>query len=216
MERYNAVANTLPIPRDPLSWEEVVEYSFIGDFELLRETNRVDPGEKLWANPSVRYVMDMYFKIKRAGEEIFRLNLEVPRHITWMKDEEETLTAIEVEVAKTDEFTAFQIHLYAEERTRFNALHRKRYRQLALDPAFTGSLKPGTRRKDGDQSMDVDLGEADTLHEPPAEHVIISAEETAIEEDNDWEDYDGEAASEEEEEEVSEMMERLVQVSLDK
>ncbi|KAJ7192038.1 hypothetical protein GGX14DRAFT_380483 [Mycena pura] len=216
LERYNAAASTLPIPRDPLSWDQVVEYSFIGDFELLRETNRVDPGEKLWANPSVRYVMDMYFKIKRAGEEIFRLNLEIPRHITWMKDEEETLTDAEAEVAKTDEFAAFQIRLYAEERTRFNGLHRKRYRQLALDPAFTGSLKPGTRRKDEVESMEVDFEAADALHEPPPADVIISEEETESEEDSDWDDYDGEPASEEEEEEVSEMMERLVVVSLDK
>ncbi|KAJ6596493.1 hypothetical protein B0H10DRAFT_1960160 [Mycena sp. CBHHK59/15] len=68
--RYNTAAAALPEPRPPLSWEEVVEYTFLADFDLLRDSNRVDPSQRPWALPAARLAMDNYFKICRAVEEI--------------------------------------------------------------------------------------------------------------------------------------------------
>ncbi|KAJ6605926.1 hypothetical protein B0H10DRAFT_2310689 [Mycena sp. CBHHK59/15] len=75
--RYNMAAAALPEPRPPLSWEEVVEYTFLADFDLLRDSNRVDPSQRPWALPAARLAMDNYFKICRAVEEIKRLNIEI-------------------------------------------------------------------------------------------------------------------------------------------
>lgn len=38
LERYNTAAVALDPPRDTLKWDEVVEYAFLSDFDLLRDT----------------------------------------------------------------------------------------------------------------------------------------------------------------------------------
>ncbi|KAJ6596456.1 hypothetical protein B0H10DRAFT_1635061, partial [Mycena sp. CBHHK59/15] len=136
--RYNTAAAALPEPRPPLSWEEVVEYTFLADFDLLRDSNRVDPSQRPWALPAARLAMDNYFKICRAVEEIKRLNIEIRRVITHIRDEEAFLRQKEVETREIKPAISHQISIYREERTRFNALHMARFRKLALSPGFTG------------------------------------------------------------------------------
>ncbi|KAJ6605731.1 hypothetical protein B0H10DRAFT_1820435, partial [Mycena sp. CBHHK59/15] len=145
--RYNTAAAALPEPRPPLSWEAVVEYTFLADFDLLRDSNRVDPSQRPWALPAARLAMDNYFKICRAVEEIKRLNIEIRRVITHIRDEEAFLRQKEVETREIKPAISHQISIYQEERTRFNALHMARFRKLALSPGFTGTLIPGRRRR---------------------------------------------------------------------
>ena len=49
-------------PRPPLSWEQVVEYMFLSDFNLLRDT-RQDIRKEPWATPAGRLAMDGYFNL---------------------------------------------------------------------------------------------------------------------------------------------------------
>jgi hypothetical protein len=76
IDRYNdaAVALTPPMPR--ITWEQVVEYAFLADFDILRDT-RAEVQAKTWTRPAYRLAMDRYFKILRAREEIKRLNVEI-------------------------------------------------------------------------------------------------------------------------------------------
>ncbi|KAJ7718976.1 hypothetical protein B0H14DRAFT_3098641 [Mycena olivaceomarginata] len=60
-----------------LSWEQVVEYAFLADFDILRDT-RTEVQSRPWTRPAYRLAMDRYFKILRAREEIKRLNVEIP------------------------------------------------------------------------------------------------------------------------------------------
>ncbi|KAJ7039975.1 hypothetical protein C8F04DRAFT_1208839 [Mycena alexandri] len=63
-------------PGRQLSWSEVIEYAFLADFDLLRkpaELGEVRP----WATPVARLLLDKYFKIERAREEIKRCNIEI-------------------------------------------------------------------------------------------------------------------------------------------
>ncbi|KAG6806224.1 hypothetical protein H0H92_012178 [Tricholoma furcatifolium] len=129
-------------PRAPLSWNEIVEYAFLADFDLLRDT-RQDVKERAWARPSARLAMDQYFKIERAREEIYRLNIEIRRVVTHMRDEEAFLLAKERDITRTHTALAYQVRLYREERTRFYGLHRRRFKKLAANSRFTGSITPG-------------------------------------------------------------------------
>ncbi|KAJ7812236.1 hypothetical protein B0H14DRAFT_2275580, partial [Mycena olivaceomarginata] len=70
-----------PMPR--LTWEQVVEYVFLADFDILRDT-RPDVQSKPWTRPAYRLAMDHYFKILCAREEIKRLNIEIRRVVTWI------------------------------------------------------------------------------------------------------------------------------------
>jgi hypothetical protein len=90
--------------------------------------------------------MDQHFKILRAHEEILRLNIEIPRVITYMRDEEAFLLMKECDLREVDPLLANQITRLREDRGRFNSLHLQRFRKLSSLPGFTGSILPGVSR----------------------------------------------------------------------
>ena len=57
----------------------------VADFDLLRDT-RTDIRCLPWTEPSRREATSYYFGIKRAREEIVRLNVEITRLLTFMYD----------------------------------------------------------------------------------------------------------------------------------
>ncbi|KAJ7349932.1 hypothetical protein DFH08DRAFT_696262 [Mycena albidolilacea] len=76
INRYNDAAIVLDPPMPRLTWEQVVEYVFLADFDILRNTH-VDMQLKLWTRPVYRLAIDCYFKILCACEEIKCLNIEI-------------------------------------------------------------------------------------------------------------------------------------------
>ncbi|KAJ7200512.1 hypothetical protein GGX14DRAFT_466331, partial [Mycena pura] len=144
LDKYNDAAAALSPPRTNLSWEQVVDYVFLADFDLLREGREDIRGEP-WAQPAGRVAMDQHFKLLRADEEIARLNLEIPRFVTEMRDEERFLIYQEERlVADGKEPLAYQVAVHRMERARFNPLHMERLVKLSKLPGFTGSISPGT------------------------------------------------------------------------
>ncbi|KAJ7835603.1 hypothetical protein B0H13DRAFT_1565351, partial [Mycena leptocephala] len=139
ISRYNVAAMTLHEPAPTLSWEEVVEYTFLADFDFLRATNR-ELDSKPWIRPSCRLAMDNYFRILRAREEIKRLNVEIRRVVTWINDEDEFLRRREAEVQEVEDTAhmAVLIRKYRLERACSDEGHMKRFRKLAKTPGFTG------------------------------------------------------------------------------
>lgn len=129
--------------RSPLHWEQVVEYAFLADFDGLRNT-REDVRTKLWSKPTGRAAMDQHFKMKRAREEIDRLNIEIRRLVTYVVDEDAYLRKKEEEVYETDPILAHHVRLHRLERGRFNSLHLKRLGDLSKLKGFTGTFVPGT------------------------------------------------------------------------
>ncbi|KAJ6491230.1 hypothetical protein DFH09DRAFT_1252650 [Mycena vulgaris] len=111
LTNYNAAAARMSPPRESLDWEQ--------------------------AKPSGRIAMDMYFKIERAGEEIGRLNIEIKRLMTYVRDEDEFLRREEIRVREEiGEAMAHQGRFHDERRYCLYRLRRV--------PGFTGSLEPGT------------------------------------------------------------------------
>ncbi|KAM6497725.1 hypothetical protein JOM56_005673, partial [Amanita muscaria] len=144
LKKYNAAASALTPPAPQLSWEEVVRYTFLSEFDLLRDA-RQDIREKLWANSTNRQLRDQFFKQERAREEIQRLNVEIKRVVSYMHDEVKFLKAQE-ELAEKQKWPelAHQISLYRGERGRFNSLHQRRFSEFSLIPQFSGDLSPAT------------------------------------------------------------------------
>ncbi|KAF8212965.1 hypothetical protein K438DRAFT_1566472 [Mycena galopus ATCC 62051] len=152
IDNYNAAAGLLDPPMPHLTWEQVVEYAFLADFDILRDT-RAEVQSRPWTRPAYRLAMDRYFKILRAREEIKRLNVEIPRVVTWIRDEYKVLRRkeqeLEVEADKTEEQVetdrglALQVCRYRGQRGRFDDDHMRRFWALAKEPGFTGSLVPG-------------------------------------------------------------------------
>ena len=112
LDRYNAAAADLS--RTQLDWDEVVQYAFLSDFDLLRDT-RQDIRKRPWATPAGRFAMDNYFKLIRAQEEICRLNTEIPRLATFMRDEDAYLRSAESILHPTDPALAYQVKIHRME-----------------------------------------------------------------------------------------------------
>ncbi|KAJ6476529.1 hypothetical protein C8R47DRAFT_925939, partial [Mycena vitilis] len=93
-------------PRQTLIWEEVVDYTFLSDFDILR--NPMANAEiRSWAIPAARELMDHYFKLEQAKEEIQRLDIEIRRVITYIRDEKEFLVRREAEIMEEDLVLAY-------------------------------------------------------------------------------------------------------------
>ncbi|KAJ7727652.1 hypothetical protein DFH07DRAFT_871547 [Mycena maculata] len=141
--RYNAAAESMTPSKPTLDWDEVVEYAFLADFDLLRE-GREDIRGELWAQPAGRAAMDQHYKLLRADEEIERLNIEIRRLVTYMRDEGEFLGREEGRLREEGKVgLAVQVGLLRMERGRFTSLHMSRLVKLSKEPGFTGDLVPG-------------------------------------------------------------------------
>lgn len=142
IDRYNIAAASLRPPRKSLQWDDVIEYGFLAEFDLLRDT-RQDIRTKTWATPAGRFAMDLHFKMLRAREEIDQLNVEIRRFHTFIQDEDRFLRGKEDEFRASDVALAHQISVYRMQHGRFAALHMRRLEQISQLPGFTGSMAPG-------------------------------------------------------------------------
>ncbi|KAJ7284754.1 hypothetical protein C8J57DRAFT_1432084 [Mycena rebaudengoi] len=103
LKNYNNAASALDPPARTLEWDEVVDYTFLADFDLLRggiQSNDLQP----WATPAARVVLDSYFRIEWAKEEVLRLNIEIRRRVFFVAKEDE--------FKATNTSLAFAIHQY--------------------------------------------------------------------------------------------------------
>jgi len=188
LDKYNAAASALVPPRQVLDWDQVVEYAFLSDFDLLRDA-RQDIRTKPWATPATRLAVDQAFKLERAEEEVARLNIEVPRLATYIRDEDIYLRVKEAELSLSHPALAHQISLHRMERGRFNAHHLKVLGKIHFLPSYTGPIGFGTR-----------AAEAPATQEEPQDPALSPATgATPIHEEDLEEELDEEQAGEDEE-----------------
>jgi hypothetical protein len=69
LNRYNVQAAKLTPPHLSLSWKEIVDYSFLGEFDFLWNS-RADIRNQPWTQVTRREAMVKYFKLCRAEEEL--------------------------------------------------------------------------------------------------------------------------------------------------
>jgi hypothetical protein len=217
LDRYNSAARLLPTPRRQLDWKEVVEYAFLADFDLLRDA-RQDISDRPWATPAGRLAMDLYFKIERAHEEITRLNVEIRRVATYIRDEDRFLQYSETKACETDTRLALHIKHHRMERGRFNAHHRRRLREIAKLDGFSGSILPGTSTATGPgESASVwALLEADSVSMTPLDGGCAEGgEEVWVDIPIDQQEADDEAEADLAMEELIHSMASVMQASSD-
>ncbi|KAJ3831964.1 hypothetical protein F5878DRAFT_548847, partial [Lentinula raphanica] len=136
LDNYNQAAATLRPPRKLLSWDDVMNYTYLSEFDFLRDT-RMDVREKPWAKPAVREAMSEYFKLIGAYQELDRLHVEIKRLVTYMKEEEAYISEVKRREQGTNPQLAYQIQLYGNERRRFNRLHHSRLSNIRRLKGFS-------------------------------------------------------------------------------
>ncbi|KIK04381.1 hypothetical protein K443DRAFT_130861 [Laccaria amethystina LaAM-08-1] len=122
LQNYNIAAQALSPPRPPLLWDDV-EYAFLTDFDLLSDT-RSDVRLRVWAKPAACILMDQYFKMEQAKEEITCLNVEIPRLTTYIRDEEAFLLQQEELLLVTNLPLSCQLRLQRLKRLESAGIHR--------------------------------------------------------------------------------------------
>ncbi|KAG6839861.1 hypothetical protein C0991_011015 [Blastosporella zonata] len=143
VKTYNTVAVT--VNRPTLDWVKVTHYSFLDEFNLLRE-NQNNIRERPWANPVIRETMRRYQRLQRAHEEVLRCNIEIRRLHTSIVDENNAF----VHVLSTLDCVLTPLHYLVHEHiTRCMAVNQKllaRIHQTYTLPGFTGIPLPGVRK----------------------------------------------------------------------
>ncbi|KIK26911.1 hypothetical protein PISMIDRAFT_8684 [Pisolithus microcarpus 441] len=120
LTQYNTAAKALG--RRTLEFDEVIEYAFLSDFDLLRDT-RQDISTRPWASPAARLAINTYFKLCRAEEEYLR--------------------ACEALYQDTNPTLAYQISRYHTICSRFTPLHLHSLEKISHLSGFSGTLAPG-------------------------------------------------------------------------
>ena len=142
-------------PRSALTWESVVNAMDIADFDILKDT-RQDIRMLEWAQPANREGMVMYFQIKRAKEEIIRLNVEIRRLLTFLYDDHvDHFRAIQANKTINPSLS-HEIWLRWEYRSKIHEEIVKRILQTSKLVGFSGSLFYG-QRKGRDVSLNSDI-----------------------------------------------------------
>src|ERR1700748_3539041 len=85
---YNRTAAELQPPKEQIKYADVLDMAFLAQFDFLRHSREGhDVRGEPWAEPATRVLMDKYFELIRAKEEIVRLDIEWNRTRTWLNDE---------------------------------------------------------------------------------------------------------------------------------
>lgn len=150
--------------------------------------------------------MDKYFKMCRATEEIHRLNIEIRRVATYLRDEDQYLCMCEDQVCTFDPSLAHQIALHRSELTRFNAHHAHELQKIAKLHGFSGTILPGESECNGvGESASVPIILPPTIMEIDREGEAIGH---ALQEDSDLADSEGDLDEDEVAEEDAEELSR--------
>ncbi|KAI5989484.1 hypothetical protein EDD15DRAFT_2171323 [Pisolithus albus] len=205
LTQYNAAAKALG--RRMLEFEEVVEYAFLADFDLLRDT-RQDISTRPWASPTARLAINTYFKLCRAEEEVVRLNVEIRRMVTYLVDEERYVRACEALYQDAHPMLAYQISKYRTVHSRFTPLHLRYLEKISRLPGFNGMLSPG---------ISVSCGLGDSAGVPERVHMetvlsssVVCADDGEEEVDEDADEDHGAAL-----EEHCEALQNILSVTVD-
>ncbi|KAG1823255.1 hypothetical protein DFJ58DRAFT_672918, partial [Suillus subalutaceus] len=134
---YNTQAIALDPPWLKLAWNDIVKYSFLGEFDLLRHS-RTDIREHNWTVPAHCEATVKYFKLQHAHEEIQRLNVEVHHLRTSIQDEEVKTAATIHRLLEMDHTLAVELKYCYQARAAVNAMHLFRLDQLESQRAFSG------------------------------------------------------------------------------
>ncbi|KAG2738887.1 hypothetical protein P692DRAFT_201842716 [Suillus brevipes Sb2] len=137
IKRYNIQAVALNPPRPKISWKDIADYSFLGEFDLLRHS-RNDIRTDDWAKPAHREATTKYFKLCRAREELARLNVEIRRLRTFIHFEQSQVTTVIEDLRRSDATLGDELQRRWRSRAAINAVHLHRLDRIECLPGFSG------------------------------------------------------------------------------
>jgi hypothetical protein len=159
IDRYNSAAAEMNPPREKLTWDKVVDYAFLTDFSLLCDC-REDITQHPWARPQSCALMDQYFKITRAREEIKHVDIKIRQVVTYLHDEDNYPHLMENKLSQSNPLIAHQIKHLRLKAMQFKDLHMHHFLKLASTPGFSGCVSPG-QSIDRSRHIDTEINHSD-------------------------------------------------------
>ncbi|KAI0038469.1 hypothetical protein FA95DRAFT_1662786 [Auriscalpium vulgare] len=153
LDRYNKLAPLQQPPRPVLDYSEVADYSWLADFDILKES-RSDVLEKAWSNPGNREASMKYFKILRAKEELTRLNVEAARLQAWVDFEDQDLAMRAQNLRETSPLLSAHIDQYRGLRAQVNDNQRRLLGRTYALKGYTGPVPGPESCYQGEEDQD--------------------------------------------------------------
>lgn len=145
IRKYNQFASLLDPPRQPLDISQVLDYAFLAEFDLLKNSHE-NVCDQPWALPVNREYTQHYFKLQAAKEEIIRLNIEIQRLFTSIQDEDLFFSQKIAELQHSDPPLAYAIEQRWKYRKSINETHIRTFHNIEKLPGYSGRLVTGKRR----------------------------------------------------------------------
>lgn len=146
---YNTAAGLFNQSIKKLDIKEVLDFVYIGQFDLLRSSRR-NLTSKPWTRPAEREALTSYYKLQRAQEEIKRLNVEIRRLLTYIHDHRLQVEQILADMKISDPHLAHQLERNFKARRALDRVHLSRFKKLVKSGGFTGSCVLGLRIRSAD------------------------------------------------------------------
>ncbi|KAI0685332.1 hypothetical protein BC835DRAFT_1310064 [Cytidiella melzeri] len=144
IKTYNAAAAMLDPPRPALDWSRVSTFNFLEEFTLLQDTHN-DIRDKEWSKPAIREAMKLRHRLARAQEERDRLNVEVRRLHTAIRDEALLFSQVLRRLKSSNNSLLGATSDFVTRRTKGNNHLRARIQQVYALEGYTSVKAPGTR-----------------------------------------------------------------------
>lgn len=142
VKEYNVAAANFDSNIKEIDAKEVLEYVYIGQFDILRCSRR-QVTSKPWTRPAEREALISYFRLQRAREEMERVKVEVKRLTTYMRDFKLHAERISSTLEEENRLLAHQFMKRCRHRTSLDNVHIARLMELKLNHGLTGLLTPG-------------------------------------------------------------------------
>ncbi|KAK1217091.1 hypothetical protein PQX77_020275 [Marasmius sp. AFHP31] len=139
LDVYNQLATQVTPSRQTLTFNQIIAMVSVADFDLLKDTKH-NVAEFVWAKEEHREAMRLHFRIRRAREEIERLNIELRRLVTFLIDDHADYS-LAIEQTKTaNPALASELTRQQAYRVAVGTRIVQRLAQTSALPGFTGSL----------------------------------------------------------------------------
>lgn len=141
LNEYNNAAAALKPPGRRIDFQEALELADTGGFEVLNLSGS-NLDSKPWMSGARRQAGTLWSRVKRAKEEIYRLNIEISRLITFMLDEHRAYRHASANAETAD--LSSEILRCGVEMNLVSASIARTLKKTSHLPGFSGSLFPGT------------------------------------------------------------------------
>jgi hypothetical protein len=139
-------------PHPSLSWKEIVDYSFIGEFDTLQHS-RADIRDQSWTHTACCEATVKFFKLCCAREEIMRLDIEMRQLHVSICNEAIHYEQVISQLSSSDPPLAAELRQVWKLQSAVNRLHIQCLDAIQKSSAFLCTRSALNKQMEGERAM---------------------------------------------------------------